>query len=172
GDTRANRFERGLKLLEAIECPLVIGDIPDASEAKDGMLSDEEVPDLAEIEAANARLRAWAGERKNVAIFPVAAFMKSANANESISVHQTALKAGSTRALLQDDRLHPTRLGCSALALGLLDALIKLDPRFSSAGVNWDLEAVQKAVAAAKPSATPAAVKKTPVLKPEPVTAP
>ncbi len=172
GETRTSRFERGLKHLEAITCPLVIGDIPDASEAKGGMLSDEEVPDLAEIEAANTRLRTWAGGRENVAIFPVAAFMKSANANEAITVRQTTLPAGSTRDLLQDDRLHPTKLGCSALALGLLDSLVKLDSRFSPAKVNWDLEAVKKAVAAEKSSPTAGGVKMEPVQTPEPVPSP
>ena len=42
---RAQRFETGLKLLEQIPCPLVVGDIPDASSATNtGILSIAQVP--------------------------------------------------------------------------------------------------------------------------------
>src|SRR5689334_1804853 len=58
---RAQRFEQGLKLLEQIPCPLVVGDIPDVSAATNtGIISNEQVPSASARAAANKRLKAWA----------------------------------------------------------------------------------------------------------------
>src|SRR5207247_465117 len=44
---RLQRFEKGLKLLEAVQCPLILGDIPDASGASNDMLPADQVPSAA-----------------------------------------------------------------------------------------------------------------------------
>src|SRR5215471_8319951 len=54
---RLERFEQGLKLLEPVTCPVVLGDIPDASAASNRMLSPEEIPSAATLNAANRRLK-------------------------------------------------------------------------------------------------------------------
>src|SRR6266498_5629682 len=41
---RLQRFEKGLKLLEAVQFPLVLGDIPDASGASNDMLPTDQIP--------------------------------------------------------------------------------------------------------------------------------
>ena len=53
---RARHFEAGLKLLERIPCPLVVGDIPDASSATNsGIISPSQVSSETARHPANAR---------------------------------------------------------------------------------------------------------------------
>ena len=54
---RLQRFERGLKLLEAVQCPLILGDIPDASGASESMLTPDQIPSAQAMAAANRRLK-------------------------------------------------------------------------------------------------------------------
>jgi hypothetical protein len=132
---RLLRFENGLKLLDSIKCPLVVGDIPDASSATNtGMLSQDQVPSPAVMSAANKRLKEWAASHPQVAIVPLADFMGAVMANRALTVHGQTLAAGKTRAILQDDHLHPNPEGAAILALGILDAFISKHP----SGVSTD----------------------------------
>jgi len=153
GDTdteRAQHFETGLKQLERIPCPLVIGDIPDASSATNtGIISASQVPSEAARRAANERLRQWAKSR-HVTVVPLAEFMHEVKANESVNLHNGTLPAGKTRSLMQADGLHPTPQGAAVLSLGILDALVKSQKKFHATDVNWNpKEVFQKGVVAA-----------------------
>lgn len=126
GDTdeaRLQRFERGLKLLETISCPLVIGDIPDASAAVNKMLRPDQMPSPQAIATANQRLKEWVAGRKNVGLVALSDFMRKALANHSITIRDYTLAEGQTRILIQNDYLHPSPPGCSVLALAVLDAV-------------------------------------------------
>lgn len=138
-EARLQRFEAGLKLLEKIPCPLVVGDIPDVSAATNsGIISPEQVADAAVRTAANARLKKWAASRPQVAIVPLAKFMHDAAGNLSVKVHGLTFPAGKTRAFLQDDQLHPTPPGAALLALGILDALTAKEPKFPAHDILWN----------------------------------
>lgn len=140
---RARRFENGLKLLDAIHCPLVIGDIPDASSATNtGIISIAQVPSEAARHAANRRLRQWAAKHPRVTIVPLAKFMRDTKANRAIKLHDQTVPAGKTRALLQHDQLHPTPQGAAVLALGILDALTTKQPEFSAQAIRWNRKKV------------------------------
>ena len=139
---RLQRFERGLNLLENIKCPLVLGDIPDASSAANGMLGPEEIPSARAMTAANQRLKEWASKRPRVALLPLSAFMRTVMADQALTIHGRKLPAGQTRLLLQDDVLHPSPHGCAVLALAILDAFQSTHPVPTSGEVCWDLEEV------------------------------
>ena len=121
-EARLKRFDYGLKLLEKIQCPLVIGNIPDASAAVNKMLRPDQMPSLKAIAAANERLKAWAASRGQVAVVELSDFMRKAAANRAISISDHTLQDGQTQMLLQNDRLHPSPPGCAVLALAVLDA--------------------------------------------------
>jgi hypothetical protein len=141
---RARHFEAGLKLLERIPCPLVVGDIPDASSATNtGIISVAQVPSETARRAANARLKQWAAAHPQVTVVPLAEFMRAVKANAAIKLHNGKLPAGKTRALLQADGLHPNPRGAAVLSLGILDALTKSQKRFSAA-VDWNPDEVFK----------------------------
>jgi hypothetical protein len=118
---RLARFETGLKLLEKFECPLVIGDIPDASAAVNGMLRPDQMPSAEAMAAANKRLREWMAGRKG-AIVPLSEFMRDGMANKEIKIGNYTVPEGKSRACLQKDKLHPSPPGCSVIALAILEA--------------------------------------------------
>jgi hypothetical protein len=135
---RLRHFEAGLKLLDQLHCPLVIGDLPDASAATNtGIISADMVADAAVRAAANQRLKTWAASRPRVAIVPLADFMQRVAANQAVTVHGRKFAAGKTRAFLQADELHPTPPGAALLALGIFDALVKRDPEFPVSDLHW-----------------------------------
>jgi hypothetical protein len=144
---RLQRVERALKLLEPFSCPLVLGDIPDASYATNtGIIVPAQVPAAETREAANRRLREWAAARPQVAIMPLSDFMRIAMANQAFSLRgQVVVPAGQTRELLQLDQLHPRPQGAAALALGLLDAYLSKHAETPGTEVRWDPALVLKA---------------------------
>ena len=140
---RAQRFEQGLKLLDKFSCPLVVGDIPDASYATNtGIISPEQVPSETARHAANKRLREWAASHRNVSVIPLADFMRAAMSNEAIALRQQVLPAGKTHSLLQSDQLHPTPRGAAVLALAILNGLVSQHPEFPAADICWNWQTV------------------------------
>jgi len=136
-DERMRRFEKGLELLQTIKCPLLLGDIPDASAAVDGMLRPEQVPSTNAMKAANQRLREWAATRPNVVILGLSEFMRTVMANQSLTIRDHTLPEGKTRVLLQNDKLHPSPPGCAVVALAALEAL-QTKHAFPVSDVRWD----------------------------------
>lgn len=133
---RLELFDRGLESLSKIKAPLIIGDIPDASASIGHMLARSMVPDDKTRAEANRRLTIWASERPNVAIVSLSAFVQASEANAKIAVGPLSLEAGTTRKLLQADRLHPTQQGCASLALATIATLI--DGGLEQDQVLWD----------------------------------
>jgi len=140
---RLERFENGLKLLEDIKTPLVLGFLPDASFATNsGIISPAQVASATALAAANARLKTWAATRPQVVLVPLSDFMRAAMANQALTVHGQTLPAGKTRAILQNDFLHPAPRGAAWLALGILDAVVTKLPAFRADAVRWNPEEV------------------------------
>lgn len=140
---RLQRFETGLKFLEQIRCPLVVGDIPDASFATNtGIISSAQVPSETARRAANERLKQWAAAHPQVTVMPLAEFMRAVSANQAVAVHGEILAAGKTRAWLQPDQLHPTPRGAAVLTLKMLDAFAQARPEISVQDIRWDVTGV------------------------------
>jgi hypothetical protein len=142
---RLDRFEQGLKLLEPISCPIVLGDIPDASAASNRMLSPEEIPGPQTLAAANRRLKEWAAKQQQVTLVPLASIMRSATLGQALMIHGITVPEGKSRALLQEDRLHPSTLGATILALAAFDAFISSHKSHKATEVLWDPQAVLRA---------------------------
>lgn len=142
---RAARFEYGLKLLDRLHCPLVVGDIPDASLATNsGIISVSQVPSETARAAANRRLREWAASRPDVTVVPLASFMSAVKANRAIAGKNIFVPAGKTYTLLQKDRLHPNSHGAALLSLGILDAFVTRHKEISIKDVRWNLDEVRE----------------------------
>lgn len=141
---RAARFEYGLKLLDRLHCPLLVGDIPDASSATNsGILSVAQIPSDRARAAANRRLREWAAVRPDVTVVPLDAFMSAVKANQAIVGNNISVPAGQTYRLLQADRLHPNCCGAALLSLGILDALVSRHKEIPAGDVLWNLNEVR-----------------------------
>lgn len=143
---RLQRFEKGLKLLEAVQCPLVLGDIPDTSGASNDMLSPDQIPSAAAMSVANRRLKEWAATRKQVVIVSLSGFMSTVLADQALTIHGYTLPEGETGMLLQSDKLHPSPPGCAVLALAILDAIQSKRPAPSASEVRWNPKEVFRLV--------------------------
>jgi hypothetical protein len=121
---RLELLERGLALLEELECPLVLGDFPDMSAAVGRMLTSGQVPQRATLAQLSARVRAWAAERGDAVVLPLAELVRRLGAEEPVRIGRHAFEPG-TR-LLQEDRLHPTTVGLLAIAQLVCDELVGL----------------------------------------------
>lgn len=154
---RLQRFEQGLKLLEPFRCPLILGDIPDASAAVERMLTPDEIPSTAALSAANRRLKEWASGRKQTIVLPLSAFMRNAMENKSLTVHGHTLGEGKTRVLLQQDKLHPSAAGCAVLALAIFDSFLPSQPALSTNDIRWDAKEVYRLALSAGQARSPSA---------------
>ena len=141
---RAERLEYGLRLLDKISCPLIVGDIPDASQATNsGIIGPAQVPSETARAAANARIRQWAATRPDATVVPLNDFMAAVKANAAIPGKYISIPAGKTYSLLQADRLHPNAQGAAMLSLGILDAFAARHKEIPSEAVDWNLDEVR-----------------------------
>ena len=129
---------KGLKLLETFGCPMVVGNIPDASKAVYKMLAPSQIPKFSTMDAANKKIMEWAKTRSNVVILDNKNFMKQSHADEEIKLRYKTIDKGQTRKLLQSDFLHPTKEGAEAVSYAILESL-QQHTKFSETDVNWGL---------------------------------
>ncbi len=119
---RLELLERGLKLLEEFECPLVIGDFPDMSAAVGKMLSPEQMPQVSTLPLLSKRVREWAATRKNTFVLPLSEVVLELHSEGEVTIGRHTFPNGSK--LLQPDQLHPTLEGLVAVAQLACDQLI------------------------------------------------
>lgn len=123
---RIRRVEVGLKQLDRIRCPLVLGDIPDMSGANKAILWPTLIPSRTARRAVNRRIDAWIAKRPHVIKAPVATWVERLRAGRWVipaspdGIYPNTV-LGVDRAM-SGDGLHPSQVGQVALA----DALIKL----------------------------------------------
>jgi hypothetical protein len=149
---RLEKFDRVLKMLEAISCPLIVGDIPDASAATNDLLSVGEVPARSTMEEANRRLDAWASKHPQVSVLKLSALMRSTGTDEKIVLHDNAISMDQGQHGFQPDHLHLLPAGCAILTVAILDALPVMDV---AGQVRWDARDIERRTIAAVATAWP-----------------
>lgn len=124
--TRLEFFEKGLAHLATLECPVLVGNVPDAKESVGKILSKKQYPGIETITKANARLVEWQKDHPNVVLMDLHGFHQLAVKNEEMVVAGQIIPAGQTRELyLQWDQIHPTPAGATAIAKVALETLEK-----------------------------------------------
>jgi hypothetical protein len=126
-DDRLQALELELKRLEKQSCPILLGDFPDMSSAVEApmpMLPAAAVPKPETLAKLNERLRAWAKDRKNVMLVPIAGLMDQLLRDQAITLGPNQWPAGTAKQLLQQDGLHPTVEGTLAVWL-LADSVLE-----------------------------------------------
>lgn len=122
-EARRQRLEVGLALLEPFKCPIVIGDLPYMKDAAGGMIPYSSMPAADSFDAANARIREWAGRRGNVAIAPLVALNRTLQSGEPYVMGDFTWDPDELGGLLQADHLHPNLAGTAILCLEVLKSL-------------------------------------------------
>lgn len=115
-EARLVLLDRGLALLDRLDVPLAVGDFPDMSEAIGKMLRAEQVPGAETLVRLNARLAAWARERGDVIVLPLARVIADMRSDRAFRIGHQEWPAGCSDLLLRPDRLHPTLEGMAAVA--------------------------------------------------------
>jgi hypothetical protein len=114
-DARLALQRQGLELLARFECPVLVGDYPDMHGADPQMLAPGQIPDQEILDALNAGVREWARERQQVCVFPLADYVARVKSDGEMFELEDGRRRATSAALLQSDRLHPTRLGMALL---------------------------------------------------------
>ena len=113
--TKKKRRGTRLQYLAGLKCPILLSRVPDMKASVGKMLSARQVPRPETLEKLNKRIDAWASERKNVVMVPMAEFVDDLRAGKGVSVSDIVYPPGSIRKLLQRDELHPTLEGLAAV---------------------------------------------------------
>jgi hypothetical protein len=120
---RMELLETGLKYLQELQVPVVIGDLPNMKGAAVRMMSPRQVPSEPVLKALNARLKKFADNNDKVTLVPMAQIvheLKVDGVKLPLEGGELQTKPG---ALLQEDQLHATRLGMALLVFELQDTL-------------------------------------------------
>lgn len=141
-DARLARLERGLRLLDRAECPMLVGDLPDMSAAAGLILSHRQVPAPELLERLNERLHAWADERERVTLLPFADLAGRMRRGEPIEIAGHRWSEDAVGRFMQMDRLHPSGLGLSLVAQRVAASMIVGLPAVTAHELDLDAAAV------------------------------
>lgn len=145
---RAKGLEAGLRQLERLKRPLIIGDLPDISHALKGsgpfgapIVNRSMFPTPEELRAMNETIRAWAEERPEVRVLPLADLMGRYVESKPVRVRDLEWKVSSLGEALQKDLLHPNARGTAWVAMILADEISDV-PGFDDGYFRFDEGAV------------------------------
>ncbi|MAF66285.1 MAG: hypothetical protein CMJ84_11595 [Planctomycetes bacterium] len=154
--SRPRLFERGLRELERLDCPLLLGDLPDVTHALAGrgpfggpLLERGHLPPAPMLASFNARLYEWAAGRPNVTVAPLAAYTELVREGKDIELRGNRWAPASLEDLLQEDLLHPTVEGSVAISILFLDTLVAARPEVDGADLRWELPGILERLMAA-----------------------
>ncbi len=143
---RTEGLRMGLKRLDAIDCHLIVGDLPNVDHALTGssplrgghpILRKGQIPSELERLEMNKLIHAWASKKSNVKVFPLDKLMKQMVAGEEMELQGNAWKVEKLDHALQSDLLHPKVRGSVWVAMHVAQASVQL-PGVESADFNWD----------------------------------
>jgi hypothetical protein len=120
-ERRKANLAQGCRILEKLDCPLVIGDLPDLRHSKNPMRSLM-APTSDEVRHLNEQLEAWACKRSNVLILPVSEWLDKVIQGQPLRINGQDRKYSPVEIFLPD-KVHTTPLGTIVLAMKVLNAL-------------------------------------------------
>ena len=145
-EARLKLLESGLSRLDRFDCPILVGDFPDMSEAVGYMLGTSQMPAPETLKALNGRLREWADDRDDVSIVPMAGMLQSMKMDKPFEAGRQQWPPNSRTRFIQRDNLHPTLDGLIILAQESMSTLAEADPSIELADFDFDLESVRSRI--------------------------
>lgn len=117
-ESRLALQREGLAILERLgtDCPIVVGDYANMEGADPRMLHPQQVPSAKALARLNEELNAWAAQRSNVILFPLAkwaADMKKQGRDVQVDGERLTLDPD---LIMQTDGLHPRPIGVAIVA--------------------------------------------------------
>ncbi|HMS17884.1 MAG TPA: hypothetical protein PKA37_13665 [Planctomycetota bacterium] len=164
-EDRPALLEKGLKLLESLELPLVLAELPDMSEAIGLMLRKQQVPSKETLAILNARIREWAKDRKHVILVPLGQLLDRMRKGEDLQMEGLPYDAKALPPMLQADKLHPTLDGVFVLAELSLVGLRSLPGILDAAALRSEPTAALQSLKATSSARAKAAAEPAPLGK-------
>jgi hypothetical protein len=127
---RVSYVDAALKALEELDCPVLLGDLPDMSIALEGnyfgrpMITPEMIPTKETLKTINEHLHAWTAERKDAHVVPLASLLKKIQSGKDIQLREVLYQPENLKELMQADLLHLTAEGSMAVCLLVGDLLV------------------------------------------------
>lgn len=155
---RQELLAKGCELLAQLEVPVLIGDLPDMTGAAPRMLRKKQIPSPAVLAQLNEQLAEFVRTHAKVQLAPLSQFVQTMKEKGAVLPLAGGPLVTAPGALLQEDRLHATRLGMAYLGHLLQDALRPMFPEghplrsqawtfeqfVEACGAEPDLEALKK----------------------------
>lgn len=126
--TRIAQLQHGLSLLERFDVPMVIGDIPDMHGAAEWMLDPRKIPDLSDIDAANATITDFVATRPHIRVLPLKAWRDHIRLHQAMQLPMQRIMMNEAD-VLYDDNLHPNEKGMAILAVLVNELITVLLPQ-------------------------------------------
>ena len=120
---RGELLTSGLDMLAQFEVPVLIGDLPDMQGAAKRMLNPRQIPRPEVLRKLNEQLEAFVKAHPNFRIVPLAATVQTLKVDGATLPLASGPLQTAPGALLQEDRLHATRLGMALLGYTIQDML-------------------------------------------------
>lgn len=152
-EARLRRLEDGLRELDRLGCPILVGDFPDVSHALAGrpvMLKREQVPRPDTLAALNKRVAAWAAERPHVLVVPLGELVAGVLGGKGVTVRARTIGDGGRGRWLQGDLLHTSLEGTVLLWLHACEQLAAKRGAAADDWTDWDVDAICGRVRAAR----------------------
>ena len=143
---RLELLEKGLSKLDQFECPIIVGDFPDMSEAVGYMLGESQMPAPETLDALNGRLHEWASQHPNVIIVSLAAMIDSMKADKPFEAGRQQWPAGCRTQFIQRDNLHPTLDGLIILTQESMATMLDQETAVDEHLVDFKLESVRNRI--------------------------
>ena len=124
---RERSLDAGLRALERLRVPVLVGDLPDMTGAAEWMLAPEQIPPRPELDALNLRLRRWAEGRPDVLVVPLGQWTAPLRGAAPVSVDEAHL-AVDPHELMSPDGLHPNTAGLRYLLRKTLAEILERFP--------------------------------------------
>ncbi|MDZ4772575.1 MAG: hypothetical protein SGI72_05515 [Planctomycetota bacterium] len=163
-EQRVPAVERALAALSKIECPILLGDLPDmalASRTPDPvfgrpMLQKAMLPSVETLVLLNAKITEFAKAHPNVVVVPLAELTAKLQSDAEISLRGNTYPKGSIDMLMQGDRLHTTLEGTCAVWVVAVDAWIAHSKDVPASAFVLDTAKLAAKVRGTKKDAVPA----------------
>jgi len=140
-DERVARLERGLSLLEELNCPVVVGNFPNMEAALGSMLSVIQIPESATLKALNDRIRAWTDQKPTRMLADLATYSDLIREERDVRVG-SGWEGKRAKELLQEDQLHPSLVGAVMIAIMTGEVLSKDVNEVETSSFDLDIEVV------------------------------
>lgn len=115
---RQDNLETGLRNLERIKVPLILGDIPDMRTGEPWMLPPAAIPPPEQLLLLNTRVHQWARQRQHVHLVPLAQWSAALASDGDIEV-DVGKPPVPAKSLVNVDGLHPNPKGVRYILLRL-----------------------------------------------------